>query len=105
MTKSEILKTKIELAIKKIESLTENNRIEVHNLFIDVFNESLKLPEEEFINKHYYNSYKKLINSASETFKLELSSLLDEKDKVNIEDNFFQIKCSLILMLPERFTK
>lgn len=105
MNKSENLENEINLAIKKISSLTENDRIEVHNIFLNIFNDYLNLPKEEFINEYYYSAYKKTIDRFKPFFESELSCLLDLNDNTNVLDNFFHIKGSLLMMIPKGVTK
>lgn len=105
MNKSETLENEINLAIKKISSLTVNDRIEVHNIFLNIFNDYLNLPKEEFINEYYYCAYKKTIDRFKPFFESELSCLLDLNDNTNVLDNFFHIKGSLLMMIPKGVTK
>ena len=106
MTKSSTLKIEIDTAIEKIKLLTKNEKLEVYNIFSNVYKLYLNLPKEEFINDFYYHTYKKSIIISKPIFESELKSLL-ENDIINpnISDNFFQIKTSLLMMSPEKLTK
>lgn len=105
MTKSKILQNEIDIAIDKIKLLTENDRNEVHNLFLKIYNNFLNLPEDEFINEIYYNQYKKIIKNSSSTFEEELASLLKNDDNTNTYDNYLNIKASILMMSPEKLCK
>ena len=51
MTKSNTLKIEIDTAIEKIKLLTKNEKLEVYNIFSNVYKLYLHLPKEEFINE------------------------------------------------------
>jgi hypothetical protein len=106
MTKSNTLKIEIDTAIEKIKLLTKNEKLEVYNIFSNVYKLYLNLPKEEFINDFYYQTYKKSIIISKPLFEEELKSLLENNDAdTNTSDNFFQIKVSLLMMSPEKLTK
>jgi hypothetical protein len=106
MTKSKILKIEIDNAIEKIKLLSTNEKLEVYNIFSNVYKLYLNLPKEDFINDFYYHTYKKSIIISKPIFDSELKSLLENDiDNTNTSDNFFQIKTSLLMMSPEKLTK
>lgn len=106
MTKSQSLQNEIDNAIEKIKLLRENQKLEVHNIFLNVYKLYLSLPKEEFIDDFFYETYKKSTIISKPIFESELKSLLENNDDdVNTKDNFFQIKASLLMLSPEKFTK
>ena len=102
MSRTEILQTEILEGIKKIESFTEENRLEVHKIYNDIYNKYLQLSQEDFIDDYFYNQHLKFVAISSERHQTEIKNLLDEKYLVDINDNFFQIKKSLWGMLPHK---
>lgn len=50
MTKSKTLKIEIDNAIEKIKLLSTNEKLEVYNIFSNVYKLYLNLPKEDFIN-------------------------------------------------------
>ena len=53
MTKSKTLKIEIDNAIEKIKLLSTNEKLEVYNIFSNVYKLYLNLPKEDFINDFY----------------------------------------------------
>ena len=105
MTESQSLQIEIDNAIEKIKLLSENEKLEVHNIFLAVYKKFLNLPKDEFINDFFYNIYKKSILISKPNIESELNSLLQNNITVNTSDNFFQIKASILMLSPEKFTK
>ena len=102
MTRSTILQNKIDDAIKKIKLLTKHDRLEVYQIFLDVFQNYTNLPKEEFINDFYYHTYVKSLNIYKPIFESELKGLLNAESN-EIVDNYFQIKASLLMLSPEKY--
>ena len=104
MKKSKILQNEINNAIEKFKLLTENERIEVYKISVDILEKSTKLPIKEFINDHYYKSYKQSLSNHKPHFENELRSLLENKDNTYTDNNFSLIKGSLLMLSPEKYT-
>lgn len=106
MKKSEILENEINSTIEKISLLTETDKIEVYNLFLNVYKKVKDIPKEEFINDFYYQSYLKCILISKPIMEEELNSLkTNNDDDTNTSDNFFQIKASILMLSAKKFTK
>lgn len=106
MKKSELLENEINSAIATIGLLNESSRLEVYNLFFNIYKKAKDLPREDFINDFYYQSYFKFISISKPIFEEELNNLkhcID--DDTNTSDNFFQIKASIFMMSPKKFIK
>ena len=54
MTESQKLEIEINDGIEKIKLLNENEKLEVHKLFLNVYKLYLQLPKEEFIDDFFY---------------------------------------------------
>jgi hypothetical protein len=52
MSKRKELQNEIIEGIKKNESFNENNRLEVHKIYSDIYYKYLKLSREDFVNDY-----------------------------------------------------
>ena len=102
MSRTEILQTEILEGIKKIESFTEENRLEVHKIYTEIYSKFKQLTREDFIDDFFYNQHLQSIVTSSEGHTSEIKNLLNEKYLIDVKDNFFQIKMSLRGMLPHK---
>lgn len=60
MTESQKLDIEINDGIEKIKLLNENEKLEVHKLFLNVYKLYLQLPKEEFIDDFFMKLIKKV---------------------------------------------
>jgi len=106
MTKSQILQVEINNAFEKIKLLSDKEKLKVHDIFLDIYKKYVNLTKEDFISDFYFETYKKSKIISRPHFERELKSLLENSDDdTNINNNFFQIKASILMMSPEKFTK
>lgn len=106
MSKTEALQEAINEGIKKIESFNEDDRLKVHKIYSDIFKIYSSLSREDFADDYHYNLHLKFLLESSIPFKTEMENLLDKNySGVDLENNFYQIKMSLIEMLPSKIIK